>query len=215
MRCLTSVLTFALTIGLLIMGCDSELTSPEEASTSLQDPVMSQHTGPANQAILSQQLNAVRQATKKYRDIETARADGYVAISPYVPGMGFHFAKLDEDGNPAPFGTELENPGVLVYYTNGSYNPDPFEEHDPAHDDDLILGAVEYLVPGDQEDDPPNIFNDEDSPRNLKVTEEEGWHFESQEGFTALHAWVHRGNPAGVFHPTNPTIDPQTEDDHH
>lgn len=150
---------------------------------------------------LSHQLNTVRCVTRKYQDIETARDDGYGAVSPYVPGMGFHFA----DG--PPFGAVLDDPGVLVYFTNGSYNPDPGEEHDPNHDDDLILGAAEWLVPGDQEDDPPDIFNDEDSQRNLKVTEEEGWHFEEEEGFTGLHAWVHRGNPAGVFHHTNLNID--------
>lgn len=150
---------------------------------------------------LSEQLNTVRAATRKYRDIVTARCDGYGAVSPYVPGMGFHFA----DG-PA-FGTDLEDPGVLVYYTNGSYNPDPGEDHDPAHDDDLILGAAEWLVPGDREENPPNIFDDEESDRRLQVTEEEGWHYEGREGFTGLHAWVHRGNPAGVFHHTNPEID--------
>lgn len=154
-----------------------------------------------NQDELSHQLNTVRSVTRQYRDIETARADGYGAVSPYVPGMGFHFA----DG--PPFGTDREDPGVLVYFTNGSYNPKPGENHDPAHDDDLILGATEWLVPGDQEANPPDMFNDEDSPRNLKTTEEKGWHFEEDEGFTGLHAWVHRGNPKGVFHPTNPTID--------
>lgn len=150
---------------------------------------------------LSQQLNDVRAATRKYKDIETARDDGYGAVSPYVPGMGFHFA----DG--PPFGTDLGDPGVLVYFTNGSYNPNPGENHDSEHDDDLILGAVEWLVPGNQEDNPPNMFNDEESSRNLKMTEKEGWHFESAQGFTGLHAWVHRGNPAGVFHHTNPNID--------
>lgn len=150
---------------------------------------------------LTDQLNTVRDITRKYSDIETARADGYAAVSPYVPEMGFHFA----DG--PPFSTDVEDPGVLVYFTNGSYNPEPGAEHDPEHDDDLILGATEWLVPGDQEDNPPNIFDDDESSRELKVTEEEGWHFEDDEGFTGLHAWVHRGNPAGVFHPTNPAID--------
>ena len=77
----------------------------------------------------------------------------------------------------------------------------------PSRDDDLVLGAVEYSVPGDQTESPPDIFADEASPRLLKVTEEEGWHFESAEGFTGLHAWVHRGNPDGVFHHANPNID--------
>ncbi|MFD1644589.1 hypothetical protein [Haloarchaeobius litoreus] len=139
--------------------------------------------------------------SRPYRDFDTAREDHYSAISPYVPGMGFHFA----DGSP--FGTDLEDPGVLVYFTTGNYDPEPGEPHDQSHDDDLVLGGVEWLVPGDQAANPPNIFADEDSSRHLRTTEAEGWHFESERDFTGLHAWVHRGNPEGVFHPTNPTID--------
>lgn len=159
-------------------------------------------TASAKHHELTHQLNTVRAVTRKYRDIETARSEGYVPASPYVPGMGFHFAN-----SFPPFGTDLDDPGVLVYFTNGTYNPAPGDPHDPARDDDLILGAVEWLVPGDQSENPPDIFADELSPRNLRVTEEHAWHFESAEGFTGLHAWVHRGNPAGVFHHTNPTID--------
>lgn len=157
---------------------------------------------------LAHQLNRVRATTREYRDLATAREDGYLAISPYVPGMGFHFAVESPDGtDEPPFGTGLEDPGVLVYVTDGSYDPDPGEFHDPDRDDDLVLGAVEWLVRGDREEDPPNIFEDEHSPRTLRVTEEEGWHYEAKEDFTGLHAWVHRGNPAGVFHSTNPTVD--------
>lgn len=151
---------------------------------------------------LSTQLNRVRAGTRRYRDLETARNEGYVAISPYVPGMGFHFANEDP-----PFGTDLENPGVLVYYANDSYDPAPGDFHDEANDGDLILGAVEWLVGGDESGDPPDIFDDESSNRDLRVTEDHGWHYEQREEFTGLHAWVHRGNPEGVFHPTNPEID--------
>lgn len=151
---------------------------------------------------LSHQLNAVRAATRAYRDVGTAQDDGFEVISPYVPGMGFHFSDRDP-----PFGSDREDPPVLVYFTNGSYDPAPSDPHDQSRDDDLILGAVEYLVPGDQSSNPPDIFADEEAKRNLKVTEAEGWHYESAEGFTGLHAWVHRGNPAGVFHPTHPNVD--------
>ena len=158
-------------------------------------------------ATLSHQFNSVRAATRKYKAVETARADGYVPITPYVPAMGFHFAQLaGSPPAPDPFGTDLEDPGVLVYFTNGSYTPDPGEEHDPTRDDDLILGAVEFLVPGNP-DPVPDIFADEASNRTLTVSEEDGWHYHDDEGFTALHVWVHRGNPAGVFHGTNPTVD--------
>lgn len=151
---------------------------------------------------LSHQLNDVRAVTREYRDVETARADGYEPLLGYFPGMGFHFTDRDP-----PIGADRDDPPLLVYFTNGSYNPDPGDGHDPDHDDDLVLGGVEYLVPGDREDAPPNVFADEGSSRELHVTEADGWHFESGLGVTGLHAWVHRGNPAGVFHPANPTID--------
>lgn len=151
---------------------------------------------------LSAELNTVREVTKQYRDVDTARSEGYFPVSPYVPGMGFHFGT-----ELPPFGDDRDDPPVLVYFTNGSYNPNPGEFHDPTHDDDLILGAVEWIVAGNQEDNPPDIFSDESSHRHLRVTEAEGWHFEHEQGFTGLHAWVHRGNPAGVFHHTNPNID--------
>lgn len=151
---------------------------------------------------LSRQLNGVRAATGDYRDVDTARADGYEPLLGYFPGMGFHFTDRDP-----PLGADRECPPLLVYFTNGSYNPEPGDQHDCDRDDDLILGGVEYLVAGNQEADPPNIFADEESSRELQVTESEGWHFEEDLNITGLHAWVHRGNPAGVFHPTNPRID--------
>lgn len=151
---------------------------------------------------LSLQLNRVREVTRAYRDVGTARADGYEPLLGYFPGMGFHFTDRDP-----PLGADRDDPPLLVYFTNGSYNPEPGESHDPNRDDDLILGGVEYLVAGDQEADPPDLFADERSSRELPVTEADGWHFEADLGITGLHAWIHRGNPAGVFHPTNPTID--------
>lgn len=151
---------------------------------------------------LSRQLTRVRDVTRAYRDVGTARADGYEPLLGYFPGMGFHFTDRDP-----PLGADRDDPPLLVYFTNNNYNPEPGESHDPERDDDLILGGVEYLVAGDQEADPPDLFADDGNPRELPVTEAAGWHFEPDLGVTGLHAWVHRGNPAGVFHPTNPTID--------
>jgi len=186
-------------------------------------------TASARSDQLSEELNVVRAATRKYRNVDLARKDEYgTFVSPYAPNMGFHFV------NPAyvapieqgPF--DLETPPILVYFPTGGYrqeireafseNPDLFF-HDPARDDELRLGAVEFAHLGDVEElggqDPPaephdgtpaNIFSDEDARRNLKISEEEGWEWVPSAGITALHVWVHRGNPAGVFHPTNPTV---------
>ena len=151
---------------------------------------------------LARQFEEVRAATRSYRDVRAARSDGYTSLLGYFPEMGFHFTAPD-----GPLGAERAEPPVLVYFTTGSYDPDPGDLNDPDRDDDLVLGGVEYLVPGDKSDEPPNIFADESSEQTLQVTEAEGWHFEADLNITALHAWIHRWNPAGVFHPTNPTID--------
>lgn len=77
----------------------------------------------------------------------------------------------------------------------------------PAHDEDLILGAVEYLtlVIGR-----PTLLTSlmmRRPLRNIRLTEEHGWLHESDLDFTGPHAWNYRGNPAKVFHSTNPTVD--------
>lgn len=157
---------------------------------------------------LSHELNAVRTATQKYKDVDVARQDGYVLASPYVPGMGFHFLKpqliaADEYAGPVD---GIEKPPFLVYVTTGTYNPEPGTPHDPDRDGDLLLGAVEFGHVGSL-GAPANYFSDEDGSRQLKTTEEAGWGQIPGRPVTALHAWVHRNNPAGVFHPTNPTVD--------
>ncbi len=205
MRRVTTLCGSTLLLLLSLGACQDAVMAPgPEASPDLAVQASSHgEASPASEATLSHQLQAVRQATLPYRDISKADEDGYAPISPYVPGMGFHFS----DRTP-PFGTDVDDPPVLVYFPNGSYDPAPGEPLDPARKDDLVLGAVEYLVPGDQTgDDAPNIFADESGPQTLPTTEREGWHFERALGFSGLHAWVHRGNPDGVFHTTNRTIE--------
>ena len=159
---------------------------------------------------LAQQLNLVRSSTRKYRDFSMAEDDGYEPVLGFVPGMGFHFVRGDliaDDHTVGPV-DGLENPPILVYFTAGNYDPDPGDEHDDEFDDDLRLGAVEFAHAVDEEPPgtPGDYFADETARRQLKTSEEDGWEFVEPAGVTALHVWVHRGNPAGVFHSTNPTI---------
>jgi len=160
--------------------------------------------GGSNQ--LSHELNLVRSSTRKYRDVATARADGYMPIGGYVPGMGFHFvnfALISPDENAA---VDLSEPPILVYYTNGSYHTSPGAPHDDSRDGDLLLGGVEFAHVGTQGVS-ANLFSDEQSRRTLLTSEADGWEFVPGPNITALHVWVHRNNPLGVFHPSNPTID--------
>lgn len=162
---------------------------------------------------LSRQLNEVRHASKKYRDVSVARADGYgvlpFTVSPYTPEMGFHFVNPQLMAADESASVDLSAPPILVYYTTGNYDVGPGSIHDPDDDDKLRLGAVEFGHVGDEgpPGTPMDLFADEDASRTLKVTEAEGWEWVPGPDITALHVWVHRNNPAGVFHPTNPTLD--------
>lgn len=154
---------------------------------------------------LSHELKTVRTSTKKYKDVSLARDDGYTMVSEYVPGMGFHFTNgafvaPDEEADG-----DLTQPAILVYVPTGNYRPDPFTVHDDDRDDDLRLAAVEFAHAGEL-GAAADYFSDEEASRNLKESETEGWEPIPGTPFTALHVWVHKGNPAGVFHPTNPTV---------
>lgn len=144
-------------------------------------------TAAAHRGGLKRELADVRSATAAYNDPSNAYADGYTAGVPLkdvvdkahaVCGMGFHF------GNFGLFGTvDRTNPQVLVYGVG---------------DDELVLGAVEYLVPKTS-DQPPDLFDhDGGSERWGTLPTEQG------PDLWALHAWVHTKNPNGVFVPLNP-----------
>lgn len=154
---------------------------------------------------LAKELNMVRAATRKYKDVAVAQSDGYAIGSPYVPGMGFHFVNGGLIASDEHAEGDLTAPAILVYVPTGNYRPSPFEEHDADRDSDLRLAAVEFAHSGTL-GAAADYFSDEEASRNLKVSEEEGWEPIPDSPFTALHVWVYRGNPAGVFHPTNPTV---------
>jgi len=162
-------------------------------------------TASARSDRLSEELNAVRAATRKYRDVGLARTDGYVIFSPYVPEMGFHAINPGLIAPDEHTEVDITKPPILVYYTTGNYRPEPFVEHDPERDSDLRLGAVEYAHAGIS-GAPADYFSDEEAPRNVRFPEGDGWLPIPESPFTALHVWVHRGNPKGVFYPTNPTV---------
>jgi len=164
------------------------------------------------------QLEKARRATEKYRNVQEAEADGYKAIGPDVPGMGIHYVHVQHDhrsnaGSQAA-GFDVEHPDILLY------------EKNTASPGGYTLVGVSYLLNAEADSDgqpknPP-------FPKSLA-----SWHRHSdlcvlpdrsvkgqlsseqckaQGGrFTELtqwmvHAWIWKDSPAGVFSPTNPTV---------
>jgi hypothetical protein len=128
--------------------------------------------------VVHRELQAVKAATAKYNDIKKALADGYVDIGVVIPNMGHHF--LNPEYLDADF--ELTKPEILVYELrpNGKYK----------------LVAVEYAVPLVLANVAPEGF----------TGSYDVWDVVPDAGIWALHAWVWKKNPLGVFNPTNPNV---------
>ncbi|WP_095509492.1 hypothetical protein [Rubrivirga marina] len=130
-------------------------------------------------------LSAVRRATAAYHRVDEAVADGWGAVvisecvaHPELGGMGHHYVNLGlMDGELDPV-----QPEVLLY--------------EPTKNGRLQLVGVEYVVPFGvvPETGPaPELFG-------------QTFHPSAGAGGWALHAWVWRHNPAGLFADFNPTV---------
>lgn len=134
-----------------------------------------------DQETLDEQLTKVDKATEKYADIQMALDDGYRIMGPYVSGMGWHLMHPNRVQAAAKDGFTLTEPQLLTYGDSGD-GPDG-----------LMLGAVEYAIPlgagNYTEENPPDLFNDEDG--------EETWHVHP----SAEHAFAIRGDPSSEEFP--------------
>lgn len=133
-------------------------------------------------------LARLEKSVSAFYSYDVARAAGWdTVISECVEspmgGMGFHVANLDEL-NAKPFSVSLLRPEVLLYA--------------PTEDGSMEFLGVEYIVPWTpgNASSPPSLlgqvfeFNPNVGP----------------DGIWALHVWIGRHNPAGIFAPFNPTV---------
>lgn len=136
-------------------------------------------TGPDS---LQRSVESLRSLTRSYQTLTQAKAAGYNVkvtdcMSDTQGGMGYHF------GNAAFIDGKVEElkPEVVMY--------------EPASDGELKIVGVEYVVPFDQwtAPNPPQLF---------------GRAFARNEMFKvwALHMWIWRDNPDGLFASWNPAV---------
>lgn len=153
------------------------------------------------------QVERMREATAKYRDVNVALANGYVERGVEIKGMGIHFVKEME---PETF--NLDDPPMLVY------------EKAPSAPGGFSLVGVMYILksqegPDGQPVDPPfakplaiwhkhahvcMLSKIEHSTKlSLAECQQRGGHFND---LWVIHAWVWKDSPVGVFSPKNPVV---------
>lgn len=163
-------------------------------------------------------LDAVREATEQFRDVDVALAAGYVrdpfdlcdtakmmGQPPELGAMGVHYVRPDLLGLAGPpdprvngtgTHTDFLEPAILIY--------------EPQADGSLKLVAVENLVFADAwtaagHEDPPSFHGvPYDYMENHPSTEKDEAHM--FEPHWDRHVWLYRENPNGVFAPFNPEV---------
>lgn len=134
------------------------------------------------------ELAEIRQATAQFHQTEAAQTAGYDLVpgldhcfeSPGVGAMGYHYIDTDL----LDLELTVTQPEAMVYA--------------PGPNDQLMLAAVEYIVPAEPWNEagntqPPTLLG-----RQL--------HLNAELGVYVLHAWVWQNNPAGTFEDWNPRV---------
>ncbi len=155
-------------------------------------------------------LSAARLATAKYAtDLERAKSDGYVIITPMIPNMGYHFL------NPKIEGFDVTKPPILVYVRKG---------------DAWQLVAIEWVWPKKPSAAPlrgarygsffaachykdGSFIEAAAQAKCGKANAKTGaefnfWH----PPLVTLHLWIWYPNPSGVFGEFNPYLTPFNKD---
>ena len=157
---------------------------------------------------LVQQLETLRAATDRYRDVKAAVADGYVKVTDEVPNMGAHY---QHQGHIDDGMFNLEEPEGLLYVK------------DPAGK--WQLRGTFFLLPREAVGDmhPETFTGPLDNWHmhyGLCVPEvalldgcEMSGGIPVQSSPWMVHAWVRDDNPLGVFHMWNPNIPPFADED--
>jgi hypothetical protein len=148
---------------------------------------------PASERLTGQERHVIREATKQYRDVAVALADGYVPVGecaelPGVGGMGYHYLHPELAADTLVDPTQ---PELLVYHEDRRGQ--------------LRLGAVEYFVVDADQD----LSTDDDRPMLFGTYPFEGPMDGHEPGMPVhydLHVWLYRPNPDGQLEGWNPKV---------
>ncbi|MEP7381574.1 MAG: hypothetical protein ABI910_07800 [Gemmatimonadota bacterium] len=174
-----------LSTGLLLAACaDRGTSSPLAPMTSASPSVaaMSDAAG-AGDVDVDDAIRTLRRATAPYQNVNDALADGFVLL---------HDCEVrPEEG---PVGAVYVNVSRLLDGVIDPSLPDALI-YAPSDDGRLRLVGAEFAMPY-------AIWSDPNPPQFQGAT----FQREDEFGVFALHAWVWRQNPNGIFAETNPRV---------
>ena len=155
-------------------------------------------------------LSQARVATAKYAtDVERAKADGYMLISPMIPNMGYHFL------NPKVEGFDVTKPPILVYVRKGdAWQLVAVEWAWPKRPATPPLKGARYGSFGAACHYKDGSFAEANAEAKCAKTNAKTgaeftfWH----PPLVTLHAWIWYPNPNGVFGEFNPMLTPFNKD---
>lgn len=134
-------------------------------------------------ANVNSQLAAARAATARYQRVHLAEQDGWhgegepCIYHSELGGMGYHYVNEDLMGPPEML--DVTKPQALLY--------------EPMANGRLQLVGIEYIVPGPEDIEAPSLFGHD-------------FHYNPVLGIWALHVWVWKNNPSGMFKDFNPRV---------
>jgi hypothetical protein len=155
-------------------------------------------------------LSQARVATAKYAtDVERAKADGYMIISPMIPNMGYHFL------NPKIEGFDVTKPPILVYVRKGeAWQLVAIEWAWPKRPATPPLKGARYGSFGAACHYKDGSFVEANAEAKCAKSHAKTgaeftfWH----PALVTLHMWIWYPNPNGVFGEFNPMLTPFNKD---
>ncbi len=175
----SSLAAIAVVVGAVVAtACEQTPTSPPGQATLLEPPTMSMGVTPG--AMHNQQLAALRRATAPFHNFDKAVAAGYgVPVTP-----------CDEQLPLGAQGIHYANL-ALIDGTVSLLQPEILQ-YEPQAGGHLRLVGVEYIVPLTEAQPAPLLGHD--------------FHANQAAGVWALHVWIWRHNPSGMFADWNPKV---------
>jgi len=128
-------------------------------------------------------IATLQRVTARYHNAQAAFDDEFVLLHP-----------CEARGDEGPVGTVYVNFARLMDGVIDPERPDALI-YEPTRNGDLRLVGVEFAIP-------QALWTDADLPKFLGTT----FQREDEFGVYALHAWVWRNNPKGLFAETNPRV---------